>query len=341
MRTRHIALLIAFPALLAAAACIAEEPEPTSDASGSPAGSATPVTQDVLPTSTPTVRPDGTLTPLERDALEYARDLDISHEEAIRRFESRFEAADLNISSRLEEAAGERFAGLWREHKPDYRTVVALSGDEPPSPELHSIADESPVPVHFQIGAAHTEGELRAIGQEILASTDQSGTEATFSPDLSERTIELRMVSYHPLAEDPQAAEDRLSSRFGVNVVIEALEPGGPVFPPDAPTGPLALYHAGPARPMAAHHGTLSITENCVYTDHPNAGRTLLVFPFRETGWDPDTGTITFRGVEMQDGDTVSFGGADFNRAPAETADWPAPVHSSCDTDDGFRVGFN
>jgi hypothetical protein len=64
---------------------------------------------------------------VQDDAEEYARQLGVSVEEAIRRLELQGEIGELNQA--LEEGEAETFAGLWIQHEPVYRVVVAFTRD--------------------------------------------------------------------------------------------------------------------------------------------------------------------------------------------------------------------
>jgi hypothetical protein len=66
---------------------------------------------------------------LVQDARWYAKDLDVSVEEAIRRLEMQDDTLPTDLERELKETESDAFAGLWLRHKPDYGITVATAGD--------------------------------------------------------------------------------------------------------------------------------------------------------------------------------------------------------------------
>jgi hypothetical protein len=102
---------------------------------------------------------------LRRDAETYAEEFGISLEEAMRRLELQSGAGD--FGNQLELAAGERYAGHWIEHEPDYRLILALSGDEAAPADLLALAASGPISVTVTVGS-HSFASLRA-AQDALS----------------------------------------------------------------------------------------------------------------------------------------------------------------------------
>lgn len=95
---------------------------------------------------------------LRQDAGAYAAQYHVSEMEAVRRLKTQEEQGD--AVSRLRDANPGRFAGLWVEHEPVFRTVVRLKGRAPAGPEFHRAAARSRMPVKFVTGAAASEAEV-------------------------------------------------------------------------------------------------------------------------------------------------------------------------------------
>jgi streptogrisin C len=96
---------------------------------------------------------------LLENARSYAADHGVEIDEAVRRL--RLQGSLEDVLARLESAMGDRFAGAWIEHEPEFRAVVRLAGrnEEVPS-DARSIAEESAVPVEFVTGAETGLAEL-------------------------------------------------------------------------------------------------------------------------------------------------------------------------------------
>jgi hypothetical protein len=65
--------------------------------------------------------------PLNYDAQIYAELNDVTVDEALRRFELQYAAGDLDAA--LTENEADTFAGLWLEHQPEFKVVVAFTQD--------------------------------------------------------------------------------------------------------------------------------------------------------------------------------------------------------------------
>ena len=74
-----------------------------------------------------TPQPDGELSPIEQDAQMYAQQFGVSQEEAVTRLTLQDSIGELGAEIESNESA--TFAGLWIQHKPEYRVVVAFTKD--------------------------------------------------------------------------------------------------------------------------------------------------------------------------------------------------------------------
>lgn len=97
---------------------------------------------------------------VRQDAAAYAKEFGVAPDEAARRIRVRAEQDE--AVERLRAADRGRFAGLWIEHKPQFRIVVRLKGDAPAGPELVERAKGMAIPVTFVTGAKTTEDEVLA-----------------------------------------------------------------------------------------------------------------------------------------------------------------------------------
>ncbi|HEY0626225.1 MAG TPA: hypothetical protein VGD10_05770 [Allosphingosinicella sp.] len=94
---------------------------------------------------------------LAQDAGEYAKAQGVSLEEAMRRLRAQQES--VAATDRIQQRFKDRLAGLVIEHRPEYRIVVLLTGDEPVADEVIA-AGGMQVPVVFRTGARATRDEI-------------------------------------------------------------------------------------------------------------------------------------------------------------------------------------
>ena len=98
---------------------------------------------------------------LAADAVDYARAQGVSQDEALRRL--RLQLASVAVSDQLRSDYADRLAGLFIEHRPDWRLVVLLTGEQPVQ-DLQLSAGDFTVPVQVRGGGGATRIEvLRAI----------------------------------------------------------------------------------------------------------------------------------------------------------------------------------
>ena len=123
---------------------------------------------------------------LAQDAGEYARHYAVPLDEAMRRL--RAQAETVPATDRLQEIWGDRLAGLYIEHRPAYRIVVYLTGQDP-VPDESVFAGGMNVPIVFRTGAPAS--RIRILGA------------------LSEHQAAIRAAVPHPpaMGVDPRSGE--------------------------------------------------------------------------------------------------------------------------------------
>jgi streptogrisin C len=159
---------------------------------------------------------------LARDAGEYARLEGVTLDEAVRRLRAQEES--VAVTERLRRIFEGRLAGISIDHRPDYRIVVLLTGDQPIAGE-RIRAGGIDVPIVFRTGAAAT-------GDEIVAAIEAHQAEIrsmlVHPPGLGAdpRTGELVVMTYAADAESfgPGMLKARLEALTGVPVRIRELD---------------------------------------------------------------------------------------------------------------------
>ncbi len=97
---------------------------------------------------------------LARDAATYAIAHQVSGSEAERRL--RLQLASVAESDRLRVRFGDRLAGLYFQHSPDYRLIVLLKGEQPATELLLPVGPDK-VPVTIRGGAEATRAQVLAV----------------------------------------------------------------------------------------------------------------------------------------------------------------------------------
>ncbi len=165
----------------------------------------------------------------ERDALQneaatYAATFDVTPEEGARRLQA--QAAMKPALAELERAAGNRLAGIWIEHSPEFRLALRLKGPGVPA-AVKRKANALPLPVSIDTGAPlslkETQKKLDDNLEQLLASVpDVAGV------GVDERTGAIVLdVATDGVGESALAARtvaagrnDALSSQLGMTVEI-------------------------------------------------------------------------------------------------------------------------
>ncbi|MFQ5526715.1 MAG: S1 family peptidase [Thermoanaerobaculia bacterium] len=106
------------------------------------------------------------------EARSYAKDYDVSLEEAQRRLGLQGRVGE--AMAKVEEMTRGRFAGAWIEHEPDFHVVVRLTGKEEPPSEIKEVMLGSGVRFDLKMGAETTlrvlEDVVRGASPELQAA---------------------------------------------------------------------------------------------------------------------------------------------------------------------------
>jgi streptogrisin C len=162
---------------------------------------------------------------LAQDAAEYARLYDVPLDQAVRRLRAQQES--VAATDRIQASYRDRLAGIFIEHRPDYRMIVLLTGDEPVAGTSVNAGGMT-VPIEFRTGApASRDRLLAAIGdhQKEIRSALPHPPALAADP----RTGELVVMTYGNDADryPPGVLEARLAAIAGVPVRIRPLDRAG------------------------------------------------------------------------------------------------------------------
>ena len=130
----------------------------------------------------------------------------------------------------------------------------------------------------------------------------------------------------------------------------QSLTPAPGQGTPAQDYGPLTVLEGPGGGPQArGGRGPLSITATCVTMTRENGDTVLLVWQSADVTWDGTTREITFvqsgglageAPITLDDGDTITIGGAALDNLPGETQlDWLATPQPGCDGERWFVSG--
>ena len=158
--------------------------------------------------------------PLLQDAQAYADDHGVVVEEALYRLSLQDTIGDLG--ARLESEERDTFAGLWVEHEPSYRVVVAFtrSGETTLAPYISGTSLADIVEVRI---AAVTYEELQSIQTETSRLLEPLGTPFSSGINIQENLVELYVTDLAAFDAGIQAHGIQLPSYLSIVTIYEPL----------------------------------------------------------------------------------------------------------------------
>jgi hypothetical protein len=246
---------------------------------------------------------------LQRDAAAYAEDQSIPLDEAIRQLRLQDPVGELNAV--LQEREGDVFGGLWIEHEPGYRVVVAVTGDQ--SRILRRYVEDGPLEDEVEIREAEaTLEELVSAQAATMRILEEVGSRADTGIDVQQNCVSLYVA-------DPEALQTRLDSAGAVlpeHVCIEATGPYAEAPPLDPPPG-IVFPRQRPPEGLRAEMGALMIGElieedGCLRVGEKGQSH-LVIWPYDHTVTAAEDGRLQVRDgserVVARVGDIVRLGG--------------------------------
>lgn len=274
------------------------------------------------------------------DAPQYAADFGISLEEAVRRLQLQDSFPGLDETLRSQEA--NTFGGLWIQHEPEFRFVVAFTrnGEE----TIRQYVDDASLDLIEVRNVRYTLAELEAAQTETARVLEQADVRTNISTNVMENRVEVEVFDPEAVEEKLKAADVQLPEAATLVAVdaqasdgngsnqIEAtptpLPPGVNVFfPQQAPTD-------GPRDMMAALIvGTLVYDDGCLRVASEGGSSHLII-------WPPDvTLHATDEVIEIHDADgnvvarvdeQISMGGGESGSDHWERGTLRAPLPEQC-----------
>ena len=238
----------------------------------------------VLQTPTPAIQPTTASVEvsdaLRRDAEAMAEQLGISVDEAIRRLKLQDPIGTLGAE--LERQEADTFAGLWIQHEPEYRIVVAFTrnGEETIQPYIENTPLADLVKVRT---AEVTYEELKAAQQEAHRLLDELGLAVASGIDIKENQVDLYVTDRSLFDATLQEANIQLSEHVEVIIVYEPLGDDIPFAVTPDPTIQFPQLRTRSATFMEALLvGELVVKDGCLRVSAGYSDRGHLII------WQPD-----------------------------------------------------
>lgn len=236
-----------------------------------------PSSEPAGPAPQSSTEPAGSTPTLNPDAQFYADEYGISLEEAGQRLEWQSAIGELNATLEANEA--ETFAGLWIEHEPEFKIVVAFTenGEETLAPYIAGRPFAAVVEVREY---EYSWDELRAVQQELTAAIEAlEPLNFSSGVDVQNNRVTLTVANPAALLAELETAGYTLPPM----VVVEAIDPGnipddtrGGVTEYTGPDGQTIYFpRQGPAVAYmdALLEGTLALDEaGCLRMEYPGMG---------------------------------------------------------------------
>ncbi|MEA3345575.1 MAG: hypothetical protein U9Q78_04935 [Chloroflexota bacterium] len=238
----------------------------------------------VLQTPTPAIQPTTASVEvsdaLRRDAETMAEELGIPVDEAIRRLKLQDPIG--TMGAELERQEADTFAGLWIQHEPEYRIVVAFTrnGEETIQPYIENTSLADLVEVR---NAEATYEELKAAQQEAHRLLDESGLSLASGIDIKENRVDLYVTDRSLFDTTLREANVRLPDYVEVITIYEPLGDDIPFAVTPNPTIHFPQLRTRSATFMTALLvGKLIVKDGCLRVSVSERDRGHLII------WQPD-----------------------------------------------------
>jgi hypothetical protein len=217
---------------------------------------------------------------LRRDAEAMAEDLGISVDEAIHRLKLQDPIGTLGAE--LERLEADTFAGLWIQHEPEYRVVVAFTrnGEE----TIQPYVEDTPLADLIEVRTAKaTYEELKAAQQEAHRLLDELGLSSASGINIEENRVEVYVTDRSLFDTTLREANIQLPDHVEVITIYEPLGDDIPFAVTPVPTIHFPQLKMRSASLMTALLvGKLIVKDGCLRVSTSEDDRGHLII------WQPD-----------------------------------------------------
>jgi len=243
-------------------------------------GCSAPAKSSLQASAQPTVSSMKVSDALRRDAEAMAEELGISVDEAIRRLKLQDPIGTLGAE--LERLEADTFAGLWIQHEPEYRVVVAFTrnGEE----TIRPYVEGTPLADLIEVRTVEaTYEELKAAQQEAHWLLDELGLALASGINIKENQVELYVTDRSLFDTTLREANVRLPDHVEVITIYEPLGDHIPFAVTPVPTIHFPQSRTRSATLMTALLvGKLIVKDGCLRVSASEGDRGHLII------WQPD-----------------------------------------------------
>jgi hypothetical protein len=167
--------------------------------------------------------------PFLQDAQYYAEEMGVSIEEALARLDTQSEDTISNLNNQLQANEANTFAGLWLQHEPEYRVVVAFTRDGEETIQKY-VAEDSELAQLIEVRSAqYSYAQLQTDQQAVLRILDRMQMPVGVGIMVQENYVELAVTDRVAFDAALAAANTTLPASVIVNTVYEPVGDNPPV----------------------------------------------------------------------------------------------------------------
>lgn len=270
---------------------------------------------------------------LRQDAQQYATEMGITLEEALARLSIQSEESISALQNQLQTHEAETFAGLWLQHQPEYRVVVAFTRDGAETIRRY-VAEDSELFKLIELRLAqYSYAQLEADQRAVFQILEQIQQSAAVSVLVMDNHVVLDVTDLAAFEAALTAANHTLPESVVVNAVYEPVGENSPftITPVPAVFMP-QLKQRDAAFMTALLIGDLLVEEGCLRIRDIYTGESRLVIWQADYFLTDNDGVLTILdetgAVVAQVGERVFLGGGE-QPSPNE-AELRQPLPDSC-----------
>lgn len=270
---------------------------------------------------------------LRQDAQQYAAEMGITLEEALARLSIQSETPISILENQLQTQEAETFAGLWLQHQPEYRVVIAFTRDGAETIRRYVAEDSELFPLIELRPAQYSYAQLEADRQAAARILGQIQQMAVVSILVMDNHVALDVTDLAAFEAALTAANLTLPKSVVVNAVYEpvgenppfAITPAPEVFMPQ-------LKQRDVVSMTALLIGDLVVEEDCLRIRDIYTGESRLVIWQADYFLTDNDGVLTILdetgAVVAQVGERVFLGGGE--QPTLNEAELRQPLPDSC-----------
>lgn len=280
--------------------------------------------------------------PILQDAQYYADAMGVTLEEALSRLDTQNEDAISALNEQLQTNEADTFAGLWIQHEPEYRIVVAFTRDGEETIRKYAAPDSKLGQLIELRPAQYTYAQLLADQQAVLRILDTMQIPVYVSILVQENHLELGTTDRAALDNALAEADVALPESVVITTFYEPLgeEPPFPITPAPDVFMP-QLKQRDISFMTALLIGELIVEDGCLRIRDVYTGEHTLVIWQADYFLNDNSGRLEILdetgAVVAQVGEMIYMGGGE--QRTVDNAELRQPVPEQCNSGPFWRMG--